>query len=136
MGLRSALGSSGVFKHASVGGTVALVACSALFLAACGSSGKPTSATTVSSSGSAPGPTMGGSVTTGTSGSTALKACPTAAVVNAAFGQYDTGPVVSGTSVFEVCTYRGSGVVPTKVEISVGTRLSFKRESKMFATRV
>jgi hypothetical protein len=46
--------------------------------------------------------------------------------VNAALGQSDTGPVVSGTPVFEICTYKGSGVVPTKVDISVGTPSEFQ----------
>jgi len=55
-----------------------------------------------------------------------LPSCPSASVVNAALGQSDTGPVVSGTSTYKICTYPGSGPVPTKVSISENTPAGFK----------
>ena len=47
------------------------------------------------------------------------------ALVNATLGQHDSGPVVSGTAIYEICTYKGSGVIPTKITISVGTPAEF-----------
>jgi hypothetical protein len=129
MRIISAVGSDGRVRRFSGGVTVAVVACSMLLLAACGSSGRAASRTTGSSTPNASptnSPTKVASVTSAPSGSTHLRSCPSAAVVNAALGQTDTGPVVSGTSVFEICTYKGSGVVPTKVDISVGTPTEFR----------
>jgi hypothetical protein len=125
----SGVGSSTSPRCGSFGGAIALIACSTLLLAACGSSSKATSSTTGTSTQNASPTTSastGASVTNGTSGSATLRACPTAAVVNAALGQSNTGPVVSGTSVFEICSYKGSGVIPTRVEISVGTPAEFQ----------
>ena len=110
-------------------GTVIVAACSALMFAACSSSAsnKATTTTPPSSTQNA-SPTTGSPVTSATSGSTSLKKCPTAAMVSAALGQHDSGPAVSGTAVYEICTYKGSGVVPTKVTISVGTAAEFRGE--------
>jgi len=46
--------------------------------------------------------------------------------VNAALGQSDTGPVLSGTPVYEICKYKGTGVIPTQVSISVSTPSAFQ----------
>jgi hypothetical protein len=51
--------------------------------------------------------------------------CPSAALVNAALGQTDTGPVKTGTAQYEVCTYKGSEL-STVVSVSVGTSAEFK----------
>jgi hypothetical protein len=99
--------------------------CLALFLAACSSSGssKATTTTTPSSSTQNATPTTG--PPNAPPASTALKKCPSVAIVNAALGQHDSGPVVSGTAVYEICTYKGSGVIPTKITISEGTHTEF-----------
>jgi hypothetical protein len=54
-------------------------------------------------------------------------------VVNAALGRSDTGPVVSGTSQYKICTYRGGGPVPTRITISVNTPAGFKTDEENVA---
>jgi hypothetical protein len=53
--------------------------------------------------------------------------------VSAALGQSDTGPVVSGTSLYKICTYRGGGPIPTKVSISVNTPAGFATDRQNVA---
>jgi len=53
--------------------------------------------------------------------------------VNAALGQHDGGPVVSGTAIYEICTYKGGGVIPTKITISEGTPAEFAASERNVA---
>jgi hypothetical protein len=120
----------------TVRGSVVVAVCGVMFVGACSSSASKATATTTTAVSSTPPttpsaptqkstPTTGSPATSATPASTTLKKCPSAAMVNTALGQHDSGPVVSGTSVYEICTYKGSGVIPTKVTISEGTRTEF-----------
>ena len=109
---------SGRTRSATIAGAVISLA---VLMAAC-SSGTTASSSSSSSASAASAATT--STSAGASGS--LASCPSASVVNAALGQSDTGPVVSGTSTYEICTYSGSGPVPTKVSISKNTPNGFQ----------
>jgi hypothetical protein len=106
--------------------TAGAVALSALLMVACSSGTTKASSSTssvASATTAAPSPSATGS----------LPPCPSASVVNAALGQSDTGPVVSGTPQFKICTYKGSSPVSTKVTISVNTPTGFKADEKNVA---
>jgi hypothetical protein len=108
-----------------------------MMFAACSSSGgSKATTTTAASSAQYTTPTTGPSATSATPASTTLKKCPAAAIVNAALGQHDSGPVVSGTAIYEICTYKGSGVIPTTVTISEGTRAEFATSEHNVAARL
>ena len=66
----------------------------------------------------------------------ALPPCPPASVVNAALGETTTGPVVTGTSEYKICTYRGGGPVPTKISISVNTPAGFRTDEQNVAKSI
>ena len=110
-------------RNFSIAGGVALLA---LLMAAC-SSGTNASSSSGSSSSATP-------ASTSASATASLPSCPSASVVNAALGQSDTGPVVTGTSIYEICTYSGSGPVPTKVSISENTPAGFKTDEQSVAS--
>jgi hypothetical protein len=96
---------------------------SGMVLAACGSHARATSASTsTTSSGATTAPTVATGAPSGNA--TVSMSCPSVAVVNAALGQADTGPVVSGTPQYKVCTYQGPAL-STTVTVSVGTPLEF-----------
>jgi len=112
-------------RSATVAGAIILFG---VLGAACSSSPTASSSSTTS--------LAAGSSTTAApsaSGTGSLPACPSASVVNAALGQSNTGPAVSGTSQYEICTYSGSGPVPTKVSISVNTPAGFKVDKQNVA---
>jgi hypothetical protein len=50
--------------------------------------------------------------------------------VNAALGQKDAAPTVTRTAYATICTYRGSGVVPTKITYQVDTAATFAAGEK------
>ena len=115
-------------RSTTVGGAVVL---SGLLLAAC-SSGKTASSSSTSA-------LVPGSATTAApsrSATSALPPCPSASVVNAALGESTTGPVVSGTSQYKICTYPGGGPVPTKISISVNTPAGFRTDEQNVAKSI
>ena len=99
---------------------VGAILLSVLLVAGCSSGSR------ASRSASPSAPVPGATASQSGGGASSLPGCPAASVVNAALGQNDTGPVVSGTAQFEICTYKGTGSISAKVSISVGTPTEFK----------
>lgn len=64
------------------------------------------------------------------------KTCPSAAVVDAALGQKNKAPVVSTTPYARICTYKGTGIIPTKVEFQEDTAATFAASEKAAAAAV
>jgi hypothetical protein len=65
------------------------------------------------------------------SGATGLpKTCPSAAVVNAALGQKNKAPTVTHTPYAIVCTYKGGGIIPTRVTFQKDTAATFAASEK------
>jgi hypothetical protein len=58
------------------------------------------------------------------------KSCPSAAIVNAALGQKNKAPTVARSAYAIVCTYRGSGPVPTRITFQVDTAATFAAGEK------
>jgi hypothetical protein len=66
------------------------------------------------------------------SASSSLPTCPPATVVNAALGERNTGPVLSGTPRSKICTYM-AGPVSTRISISTGTPAEFETGERYIA---
>jgi hypothetical protein len=58
------------------------------------------------------------------------RACPSAAVVNAALGQHGGAPVVTKTAYSKTCTYPGSAIGSTKITFQVDTAATFAAGEK------
>ena len=58
------------------------------------------------------------------------KTCPSAAVVDAALGQKNKAPLVATTPYARICTYKGTGIIPTKVEFQEDTAATFAVSEK------
>ncbi len=56
--------------------------------------------------------------------------CPSASVVNAVLGQHVKAPTSTTTPYGTTCTYKGSGIVPTKIEYQKDTAASFAAGEK------
>ena len=117
-------------RRRSTAVVVAAALC-ALLVAAC-SSGKTASPSSTSALLAGPATTAAPSG----SATRALPPCPPASVVNAALGETTTGPVVTGTSEYKICTYRGGGPVPTKISISVNTPAGFRTDEQNVAKSI
>jgi len=61
------------------------------------------------------------------------KTCPAASVVNAALGLRDKAPVVTTTAYARICTYKGTGIVPTKITFQEDTSQTFAAGEKAAA---
>ena len=59
--------------------------------------------------------------------------CPAASTVNAALGQRDKAPTSQTTTYAKVCTYKGSGVVATRIQFQVDTASTFAAGEKAAA---
>ncbi|HEY5057553.1 MAG TPA: hypothetical protein VII51_00930 [Gaiellaceae bacterium] len=64
------------------------------------------------------------------------KTCPSAAAVDAALGQKNKAPVVTRTPYARICTYKGTGIIPTKVEFQEDTASTFAVSEKAAAAAV
>lgn len=51
--------------------------------------------------------------------------CPKASLVSGTLGQKDSAPVLSRSTYLVTCTYKGSGIVPTRVEFQTDTAATF-----------
>ncbi len=60
--------------------------------------------------------------------------CPSASVVNAALGQHDKAPTVQSTAYAKVCTYKGSSILPTRIQFQVDTAATFAAGEKSAAS--
>lgn len=59
--------------------------------------------------------------------------CPSASVVNAALGQKNKAPVATTTPYAKICTYKGTGIVPTKITFQEDTAATFAAGEKAAA---
>ena len=59
--------------------------------------------------------------------------CPPASVVDAALGQSNSGPVATAGPFGETCVYKGSGIVPTKIEFQTDTAATFAASEQAVA---
>jgi hypothetical protein len=110
-------------RYAAIAGSVTL---SSMLIAACSSSTTSGSSTTPPTSSSSVATSAASGSTTGS-----LPSCPSVSAVNAALGQSNTGPVVTGTAQDEICTYSGGGgPLNTKVAISVSSPSIFSAEEQ------
>jgi hypothetical protein len=60
-------------------------------------------------------------------------ACPSASVVNAALGQKNKAPVSAATAYSKTCTYKGGGIVPTRITFQRDTTATFAAGEKAAA---
>jgi hypothetical protein len=59
--------------------------------------------------------------------------CPSAAVVNVALGQKNKAPVATTTPYAKICTYKGTGIVPTRITFQEDTAATFAAGEKAAA---
>lgn len=59
--------------------------------------------------------------------------CPAASVVNAALGQHDKAPIAQTSLYAKICTYKGTSIVPTKIQFQVDTASTFASGEKAAA---
>ncbi len=60
--------------------------------------------------------------------------CPSASIVNAALGQHDKAPTAQSTAYAKVCTYKGSSILPTRIQFQVDTAATFAAGEKSAAS--
>ncbi|HXY17139.1 MAG TPA: hypothetical protein VEH79_03090 [Gaiellaceae bacterium] len=61
------------------------------------------------------------------------KTCPPASVLKAALGQQDKAPVMTTTPYARICTYKGTGIIPTKITFQEDTTQTFAAGEKAAA---
>jgi hypothetical protein len=64
------------------------------------------------------------------------KSCPSASVVNTALGQQDRTAVATTTAYARICTYKGTGILPTKITFQEDTSATFAAGEKAAAAAV
>jgi hypothetical protein len=61
------------------------------------------------------------------------KSCPPASVVNTALAQHDKAPVMTTTPYARICSYKGTGIIPTKITFQEDTTATFAAGEKAAA---
>jgi hypothetical protein len=61
------------------------------------------------------------------------KSCPPASVVSTALGQQDKAPVMTTTPYARICSYKGTGIIPTKITFQEDTTATFAAGEKAAA---
>jgi hypothetical protein len=59
--------------------------------------------------------------------------CPAASIVNAALGHHDKAPIAQTSPYAKICTYKGTSIVPTKIQFQVDTASTFAAGEKAAA---
>jgi hypothetical protein len=59
--------------------------------------------------------------------------CPAASVVNAALGQHFKAPTSQTSAYAKICIYKGTGIIPTRIQFQVDTAATFAAGEKAAA---